>query len=94
MRPVLRPEVQRMLLEEFYPPLGTTTLPVNMGALRISSIDINAWLDHQREQKGVQMLSVAAVLKNLASGTRLRAALSKTAATTPSGPDSHDENQD
>ena len=77
MRPVLRPEVQRMLVEEFYPPLGTTLVPGNMGALRVASEDINAWLEYQRQQKGARMLFVAAVLKNLASGRRLLAALSK-----------------
>jgi hypothetical protein len=81
MRPVLRPEVQRMLVEEFYPPLSTASVPGNMGALRVPSEDIGAWLSHQREQKGVRMLSLAAVLKN--SGNRLRSALSRAAV--PSG---------
>ena len=80
MRPVLRPEVQRMLVEEFYPPLGTTSVPGNMGALRVDSSGINDWLSHQRQQKGAQMLSVAAVLKNLTSGSRLKAALKKSSA--------------
>jgi pentatricopeptide repeat protein len=79
MRPVLRPEVQRMLVEEFYPPLNTASVPGNMGALRVPSEDIDAWLSHQREQKGARMLTVAAVLKNLSSGNRLRSALSKAA---------------
>ena len=77
MQPVLRPEVQRMLVEEFYPPLGTTSVPGNMGALRIDACEISAWLGQQRQMKGAQMLSLAAVLKNLTSGQRLRTALSK-----------------
>lgn len=77
MRPVLRPEVQRMLVEEFYPPLNTASVPGNMGALRVPAEDIEAWLSHQHEQKGVRMLTVAAVLKDLSSGDRLRAALSQ-----------------
>jgi pentatricopeptide repeat protein len=72
MRPVLRPEVQRMLLEEFYPPLNTMSVPGNMGALRVPAADISAWQAHQQEQKGVRMLLVADVLKNLSSGDRLR----------------------
>ena len=72
MRPVLRPEVQRMLLEEFYPPLSTTSIPGNMGAVRIPSTDISAWLRHQRKQKGSRMLAVASVLRNLSSVDRLR----------------------
>jgi pentatricopeptide repeat protein len=81
MRPVLRPEVQRMLVEEFYPPLSTASVPGNMGALRVPAEDIDAWLSHQREQKGARMLTLAAVLKN--SGNRLRSALSRAAV--PSG---------
>lgn len=68
MRPVLRPEIQRMLTEEFYPPLSTSSMPGNMGALRIPSEDIQAWAEHQRQQKGVRMLAVADALKNLSSG--------------------------
>jgi hypothetical protein len=67
MQPVLRPEVQRMLLEEFYPPLSTTSLPGNMGALLISSEDISAWIAHQQSQKGARMLMVAAMLRNFVS---------------------------
>ena len=72
MRPVLRPEVQRMLLEEFYPPLCTTSIPGNMGAVRIPSTDIGAWLAHQRQQKGSRMLAVASVLRNVSSVDRIR----------------------
>jgi pentatricopeptide repeat protein len=78
MRPVLRPSVQRMLVEEFYPPLGTTSIPGNMGAIRISAECISDWLTHQRQQKGARLLIVAAMLKDIASpGGRLRAALEK-----------------
>lgn len=77
MRPVLRPEVQRMLVEEFYPPLSTTSIPGNMGALRVNSGEVKLWIDFQRQQKGVRMLSIAAALKSITSGRRLRAALTK-----------------
>ena len=78
MRPVLRPVVQRMLVEEFYPPLSTISVPGNMGALRISSSDITEFLSHQRQQKGARLLLVAAMLKNIvAPGGRLRTALAQ-----------------
>jgi pentatricopeptide repeat protein len=78
MRPVLRPNVQRMLVEEFYPPLSTTSVPGNLGAIRIPSGDITHWLDHQRQQKGARLLLVAAMLRNIvAPGGRLSVALSQ-----------------
>jgi pentatricopeptide repeat protein len=54
MRPVIRPVVQRMLVEEFYPPFSTISVPGNMGAIRVASNDIKQWLDH-REQKGARL---------------------------------------
>ena len=74
-RPVLRPEVQRMLTEEFYPPLGTSSIPGNMGALLVPSKDIDGWLDHQRKQKGERLLFVADILRDISSGNRLERAL-------------------
>ena len=68
MRPILRPEIQRMLTEEFYPPLSTFSMPGNMGALRVPAGDIQAWAEHQRQQRGAKMLAVADALKNLSSG--------------------------
>ena len=67
-RPILRPQVQRMLTEEFYPPLTTTSMPGNMGALLVP--DLEAWRKHQLEQKGVRMRSVAAALRSLSGGLR------------------------
>ena len=72
LRPVLRPEVQRMLLEEFYPPLSTSSIPGNMGALRVPAQDVKEWVTEQRQQKGARMLAIADVLKNLTSGERIR----------------------
>eukprot|EP00978_Attheya_sp_CCMP212_P003400 scaffold7003_cov60-Attheya_sp.AAC.4 len=77
MRPILRPEVQRMLSEEFYPPLSTISVPGNMGALVVPGADVNAWLIHQRQQKGARLLVVADVLKYIASGDRLKQSLSR-----------------
>ena len=76
LRPILRPEVQRMLLEEFYPPLNTISVPGNTGALTINAEDIEAWQQQQRQQKGIRMLKLAAVLKNLSSQERLKRIIS------------------
>jgi len=75
MRPVLRPEVQRMLVEEFYPPLATTSIPGNMGALRVPLDDIKAWVAYQREQRGIKMLTIAEALKNLSTGRLKRSSI-------------------
>jgi hypothetical protein len=77
LRPVLRPEVQRMLLEEFYPPLNTISMPGNMGALIVLADGISQWQTHQQEQKGARMLTLAALLKNLSSD-RLRRSIALT----------------
>lgn len=74
-RPVLRPEVQRMLTEEFFPPIGTSSVPGNMGALLIPKSDIEAWLEHQRKQRGERLMLVADVLKDISTGNRLERAL-------------------
>jgi hypothetical protein len=71
LRPVLRPEVQRMLLEEFYPPLNTLSVPGNMGALKVLAQDIEAWQKYQEEQKGARMLQLADLLRNLSCPDRL-----------------------
>ena len=87
LRPVLRPEVQRMMLEEFYPPLNTFSVPNNMGALVVPSDDIAAWQAHQREQKGARMLAVAALLKhNLSSVNLIRQRIAAAAAKRAAGP--------
>lgn len=78
MRPVLRPEVQHMLVEEFYPPLSTMSVPNNMGAILVTSEDISAWVSHQRQQKGARMLLIAAMLKDFAApGGRLQNAVTE-----------------
>jgi len=80
MRPVLRPEIQRFLQEEFYPPLSTSSVPGNLGAIRVASEDISEWVSHQRQQKGARMLMIASMLKNVASpGSRLRSSLARVA---------------
>lgn len=72
LRPVLRPEVQRMLLEEFYPPLNTMSVPGNMGALLVLADDISRWQEHQEGQKGVRMLELAGILRSLSPAERLK----------------------
>eukprot|EP00557_Chaetoceros_sp_GSL56_P013304 CAMPEP_0176477508 /NCGR_PEP_ID=MMETSP0200_2-20121128/661_1 /TAXON_ID=947934 /ORGANISM="Chaetoceros sp., Strain GSL56" /LENGTH=1340 /DNA_ID=CAMNT_0017873325 /DNA_START=343 /DNA_END=4365 /DNA_ORIENTATION=+ len=88
LRPVLRPEVQRMLMEEFYPPISTSSLPNNMGALKISSHDINGWIKHQEEEKGARFLAMAGVLKSITSGSRLKKLLSRNLQRFPSSSES------
>jgi pentatricopeptide repeat protein len=78
LRPVLRPEIQRMLLEEFYPPLSTTSIPGNIGALRVPANDVKEWVLEQRQQKGARMLAIADVIKNLTSGERIRKSIELT----------------
>ena len=63
-RPILRPEVQRMLSEEFFPPIGSSTLKKNMGALMVSKEDVAAWLSHQKQQTARRMLLLADILKS------------------------------
>ena len=46
--PVVRPEVQRMLLDEFYPPLWSTTTVGNTGRLVVDSDAIQAYYDGQK----------------------------------------------
>jgi Smr domain len=80
MRPVIRPEVQRMFQEEFYPPLNTISVPGNMGALMLSSDDITAWLEHQKKERGMRMLTVANMLATYSD--RLKSALAQATLTT------------
>ena len=77
LRPVLRPEVQRMLTEEFYPPMSTVSIRNNLGALRIPVSDVNSWIKHQEEAKGLRFLAVADVLKTLTSGQKLQRMLKR-----------------
>ncbi|CAM9162008.1 unnamed protein product [Discosporangium mesarthrocarpum] len=61
-QPVLRPEVQRMLMEEFYPPLDSATEPQNPGRVIISQASIQVWLEHNYEAKRPVMARLAAAL--------------------------------
>ena len=63
-RPILRPEVQRMLLEEFYPPINTHTARKNIGALIVNSSDVQLWLNYQKKQTAKRMLVLADILKS------------------------------
>jgi Smr domain/Pentatricopeptide repeat domain len=76
MKPVLRPEIQRMLTEEFYPPLNTASVPGNMGALIVPLTDIQAWVSHQRQMKGLRMLTVADMIKSLSGLKRIQRSIS------------------
>ena len=72
LRPVLRPEVQRMLMEEFYPPMSSMSVRGNMGTLMIDAKDVNAWLKRQQQQKGVRFLAIADALKSITTGSVLK----------------------
>jgi len=52
------------LIEEFYPPINSSTLRKNMGAIRIDSADVNAWYDNQHKQIKKRMLILADILKS------------------------------
>jgi hypothetical protein len=69
LRPILRPQVQSMLTEEFYPSLNSLTVPGNTGCLVVPWQDILAWQNYQQEQKGARMMELASLL---AGGTRNR----------------------
>ena len=75
LKPVIRPEVQRMLTEEFYPPLSSASIPKNTGALQVPAHDIQAWLRHQQQQKGIRLLLAADALRDISSGRRIEKAL-------------------
>ena len=53
-----------MLSEEFFPPIGSSTLKKNMGALMVSKEDVAAWLSHQKQQTARRMLLLADILKS------------------------------
>jgi hypothetical protein len=89
MRPVLRPEVQRMLVEEFYPPLGSSSVPGNLGALRVPADDIQVWLDKQQVAKRSRVLAVATLLKQISAGA-IRAAVRASVSASP-GSRNHSE---
>ena len=75
LKPVLRPEVQRMLTEEFFPPIGSSTVQGNLGALRLQREDIAAWLNNQQQQKGERLLMIADALRGISSGARIERAI-------------------
>ncbi|KAG5182019.1 hypothetical protein JKP88DRAFT_146432, partial [Tribonema minus] len=61
--PVLRPEVQRMLTEEFYPPLGSVTAPANPGRLVVPAADVTAWAVHNLRERSRLISHVGAALR-------------------------------
>lgn len=93
-RPVVRPEVQRMLVEEFYPPLSTSSVPGNMGALLVPSYDIQAWLEHQKEQKGLRLLTIADMLKDLSSTQKIAQRIAFVAQREEEAEDAEEEDSD
>ena len=64
-----------MLTEEFFPPLGSSTLPGNLGALTVRKEDVSKWLNNQQQQKGERLLMIADALRGISSGARLEQAI-------------------
>jgi len=62
-KPTLRPEVQRMLVEEFYPPIYTSTKPGNSGRVLISQQMISDWIDYNKNARKSLMLRLTDVLQ-------------------------------
>ncbi|CAM9574007.1 unnamed protein product, partial [Phaeothamnion confervicola] len=60
--PALRPEVQSMLSERFYPPIDSFTKPGNPGRLVIPASAIRPWVEHSTNAKRVAVQQMAAVL--------------------------------
>jgi len=61
-KPVLRPEVQRYLLEDFYPPLSTSTVVGNTGAIRILKSDVEAWMQFNMRKKNAHIFRLSEVI--------------------------------
>jgi pentatricopeptide repeat protein len=78
-QPILRPQVQQMLTEEFYPPLSSSSLKGNMGALLVPAEDVNAWLLFHKQQRENHMLALANIIRNISSGNRLVQSLKRLA---------------
>jgi len=55
LTPVVRPEVQQMLIEQFNPPISTWTSPGNTGRLVVGFDAINAWVDESDAMRGLLM---------------------------------------
>uniref|UniRef100_A0A7S3XTI1 Smr domain-containing protein n=1 Tax=Heterosigma akashiwo TaxID=2829 RepID=A0A7S3XTI1_HETAK len=62
-KPVLRPEIQNMLVEEFFPPIYTSTKPGNSGRIIITTDSILEWLSHTAEAKNNIMMGLKVVLE-------------------------------
>jgi hypothetical protein len=60
-----------MLTEEFYPSLNSYSVPGNTGCLAVPWQDVLAWQSYQQEQKGIRMLELASLLKEVSSPKRL-----------------------
>jgi hypothetical protein len=79
-QPVLRPEVQRLLIEEFYPPLSTSTAPANPGRIIVKAAEVRAWTDYNLKTR-------SELLSQIGGSVKRRAALAAAAlaATSSSG---------
>ena len=80
LKPVLRPEVQRMLCEEFFPPLNTATGEGNVGVLEVHNVA--EWREHNWTQKKAKFMKIAGAIRNVED--RLKSAVGKGALATSS----------
>jgi len=73
LRPVLRPEVQRMLSEEFYPPLNTVTGARGRGDMGVLEVDnVGEWREYNRVVRDEKIKIVGSLLGNV--GRKVHAA--------------------
>ena len=61
LQPVIRPEVQRMLCEEFYPPLHSVTATNNTGVLIITNL--REWIKYNFDVKRAKLKEAADALR-------------------------------
>jgi len=62
MRPVLRPDVQTLLVERFHPPISSWTVPGNTGRLVVDAVGIAAWAEQSKQTKAALMRRLSGAL--------------------------------
>ena len=73
--PVLRPQIQELLIEAIYPPLPSYTLKGNMGAIMLEREGVREWVNYESWVKGRLLVGVAGRLRGV--GERVRMAVEK-----------------
>jgi hypothetical protein len=62
LRPVLRPDVQSLLVERFNPPISSWTVPGNTGRLVVDAVGIAAWAEQSKQTKAALMRRLSGAL--------------------------------